>query len=184
MLVPLLSLSVAAFWIQASCEATSIYANELVPALSEAWTGNGGGSGSTIAGTDSSLMVYRPPSKRKDGMTAGVDTISPSGGVWAAQYVRYGHLHDSRLVHSPFTSLRHFRADLASGWASCLIGHVCLYLTAGWVPADLAEVVVVVAEMVADMDGNGSGSGSDWRVSGMGVQAISYSQKKKKEPLA
>ena len=46
-----------------------------------------------------------------------------------------------------------------------------MHLIVGWVPVDLAEVVVVVAEMVAGM----GGSRSDWRVSGMGVQAISCS---------
>jgi hypothetical protein len=169
-----------------------MYTNEPAPALSEAWAGNGGGSGSTMGVTDCSLMVYRPPSKREDGMAAGVDAVGLLGGVWATQHVRYGHLHDSRPVHSPFTSLHCFGADSASGWASCSIGHIRLHLTAGWVPADLVEVVVVAAaETVAGVGGDGSSSRSDWRVSGMGVQAISRSQKKEKkrkkkknEPLA
>jgi hypothetical protein len=46
---------------------------------------------------------------------------------------------------------------------SCSIGHVHLCLTVGWVPVNLAEVVVV-AETVAGVGGNGSGSRSDWRV--------------------
>ena len=159
-----------------------MYANEPAPALSEAWAGNGGGSGSTMGVTDCSLMVYRPPSKREDGTAAGVDAVGPSGGVWAAQHVRYGHLHDSRPVHSPFTSLHRFGADLASGWASCSIGCVYLHLAAGWVPVDLAEVVVVAAaETAAGVGGDGSSSRSDWRALGMGVQAISCSQKKEKK---
>jgi hypothetical protein len=151
-----------------------MYANELALVLSEAWAGNGGGSGSTMGVADYSLMVYRPPSKREDGTAAGMDAIGPSEGMWAAQCVRYGHLHNSRLVHSPFTSLCRFGADLASGWASCSIRHIHLHLTAGWVPVDLAKVVVV-ADMVAGMGGDSSGSRSDWRALGMGAQAISHS---------
>src|SRR6266404_655909 len=64
-------------------------------------------------------MVYGAPSKRGDGTAAGVDAVGPLGGVWAAQCVRYGHPHDSRPVHSLFTSLHCFGADSASGWASC-----------------------------------------------------------------
>src|SRR6266404_708485 len=175
--VPLSSLSAAALRIQASCEAASIYANKLAPALSKAEARNGGASGSTMAGTDCSLMVYGAPSKRGDGTAAGVDAVSPLGGVWAAQCVRYGHPHDSRPVHSLFTSLHCFGADSASGWASCSIGHVRLCLAVGRVPVDLAEVVAV-AEMVA---GTGSsGSEPDWRSSGMGIQAISQAEKKRK----
>jgi hypothetical protein len=48
------------------------------------------------------------------------------------------------------------------------------------VPTDLAEVVVV-AETAAGMGGNLSSSRSDWRASGMGVQAISHSQKKEEK---
>src|SRR6266404_1946733 len=151
MLVPLSSLSVAALWIRASCEAASIYTNELAPALSKAEARNGGASGSTTAGTDCSLMVYGAPSKRGDGTVAGVDAVGPLGGVWAGQCVRYGHPHDSRPVHSLFTSLHCFGADSASGWASCLIGHVHLCLAVGQVPVDLAEVVVVAEMVVAEM---------------------------------
>jgi hypothetical protein len=59
---------------------------------------------------------------------------------------------------------------------SFLIGHVRLRLVAGWVPVDLAEVVAAAAKTAAGM----GSSGSDWRASGMGVQAVSRSQKKKK----
>jgi hypothetical protein len=52
-----------------------------------------------------------------------------------------------------------------------------LYLAAGWVPVDLAEVVVAAAEVAAGM----GSSRSDWRASGMGVQAISCSKKKMKK---
>jgi hypothetical protein len=79
--VPLSSLSVATLWIQAICEAASMYANEPALALSEAWAGNSGGSGSTMGVTNCSLIVYRPPSKREDGIVAGVDAISPLGGM-------------------------------------------------------------------------------------------------------
>jgi hypothetical protein len=56
------------------------------------------------------------------------------------------------------------------------IGRVRLHLAAGWVPVDLAEVVVAAAETAAGV----GGSGSDWRASGMGVQAVSCSQKKRR----
>src|SRR6266404_968183 len=175
--VPLSSLSAAALRIRALCEAASIYTNELAPALSKAEARNGGASGSTTAGTDCSLMVYGAPSKRGDSTAAGVDAVGPLGGVWAAQCVRYGHPHDSRLVHSLFTSLHCFGADSASGWASCSIGHVRLCLAVGQVPVDVAEMVV--AEMVA---GTGSsGSEPDWRSLGMGIQAISQAEKKRKK---
>jgi len=61
-----------------------------------------------------------------------------------------------------------------------------LRVAVGRVPVDLAEVVVV-AEMPAGTLAGGSGSGSDWRLSGMGIQAVSESQgrgrKKKKRPV-
>jgi hypothetical protein len=60
---------------------------------------------------------------------------------------------------------------------SCSIGCICLHLAAGWVPVDLAEVVVAAVETVAGM----GGSRSDWRASGMGVQAVSCSQIKDEE---
>ena len=88
-------------------------------------------------------------------------------------------LHDSRRVYSPFASLHCFGA----GWAPCLIGRVRLRLVVGQVPVDLAEVVVVAEMVVAEMvTGTGSsGSEPDWRSSGMGIQAISQAEKKRKK---
>jgi hypothetical protein len=148
-----------------------MYANELASAPSEAGGRDGGGSGSTTVGTDCSLMVYGAPSEREDSTAAGVDAIGPLGGVWAAQCVRYSHPHDSRPVHSPFTSLHRFGADSASGWASCSIGCIHVHLVVGWVPVDLAEEVVA-AEVVA-------GAGSIWH--GDSRHQLQSKRRKKKD---
>ena len=172
-----------------------MYANELAPAISEpeAWPGDGGGGGgSMMGGTDCSLMVYRAASRMEDGAVVAVGAVGPSGGVgamgqvtsgkwgvtWAAQCIRYAYPHASRLAHSPFASLCHFGEDLASGWASCLAGHIHLCLTVGQGPVVSEGMVAPLPVVVVAA---GAGSGSDWtQSSGMGSGHQLQLKKKRK----